>query len=358
MDRQLYPDALRAISLGRIVIFHFFGWQLLTYFPSLGVMFALGGWFIALSLNERPVGQVLIQRLGRLLPTWWLFALLSLIAGLFFARGAGIELQPTLAWFLPLERVTWNLDNAVANDATVVTWYIAAYIWLLLLSPLLLTFFKRLSWVLVFGWLFAFLAYVTLVPDPHETLRGETAFNVLTFGACWLLGFAKATGKLDELSSWVKYVVFSVLALASIGLTYEELSLTGNPTAQALLSFGTAFLLLSFNPSLGALPSWSKGVIRFVNTYAVTIYLFHNILIDASFEVGAFFHAYEVAGAVGLPELSSQIGGWICFGWLLVLLYIACRALGIIETRNWLGGGLRAPIIHRSKERHEQAVLS
>lgn len=52
--RDRYLDLLRAVALGRVVIYHIFGWAWLTIlFPSMGVMFALAGSLMARSLGGR-----------------------------------------------------------------------------------------------------------------------------------------------------------------------------------------------------------------------------------------------------------------------------------------------------------------
>lgn len=336
MDRQLYPDFLRTMSIVRIIVFHFIGWQFLTYIPSLGIMFALGGWFMAVSLNNGQAMDVVFKRLVRLLPTWWAFALLTFVGGFFYAQGAKISLQTTLAWLFPYQQVTWNLDNPYANDAVVVTWYIAAYLWLMLLSPFLLLLYKKLPWVSVYIPVFAMLIYYYFFPGYQQTVLGETFFNVLTFSGCWILGFSKADGTINSIPKYLIYLTTIVCSACGIFLTYKEGALSSNPIALSLMSFGIAMLLLSFNPNLSFLSKFPKGVIRTINTYAVTIYLFHNILIDVSFKFGDYIHAYDIAQYIKLPDHSGTTGNLVCFIILIGLIYISVKTIGIVETHKWL----------------------
>jgi hypothetical protein len=292
-------------------------------------MFALGGWFMALSLKNKSATTVIYDRLVRLLPTWWTFSLFTLIAGFFYSVGAGISLNPSLAWVLPYKTVSWDLDNAYANDATVVTWYIATYLWLMLLSPLLLAAYKKLSWVIVFAPLVGLLLY-----SHTSQFLPQSAFDVLVFGGCWMLGFAKADGKLDLLPRYIVYLVAAAFSACGILLTYQEQSLGGNPEAQAIFSFGIAMLLLSFNPNLSFLPNAAKNIIRSINTFAVTIYLFHNILIDAAYKVGDYFYVYEF-GNLAHIGYSGDIGNFMCFIILLFLIFITVKTVGIVETHRW-----------------------
>ncbi len=337
MNRQLYPDLLRAAALTRIVLFHFMGWKVLTYFPSLGIMFALGGWFMAVSLNAKSTGTVLIQRLARLLPTWWTFAVLCAAAGLFYTQGAGTELKMNFAWLLPLEKATMNLDNDYANGVTTVTWYIAAYLWFMLASPLLLILYKKLSWLLIAVPLIGLIVYSQLEQTLQETGLGETVFNCLIFGSCWLLGFAKADGTLHKLPKSIVYLVAVLCSGFGIMMTYQAGSLASHPVAQAVMSFGVALLLLSFNPDLSFLPKFAKSTISTMNAGAVTIYLSHNALAEAAYMIcGQVLYGYELGQRIGLPEYGGQIGKSISFLVLAVLIFIAIKTIGLIEQRKFL----------------------
>lgn len=327
MNRQLYPDFLRASALTKIVIFHFFAWQLLTYLPSLGIMFGLGGWFIANSLNNKPQLTVIFHRLARLLPTWWAFALLTTIAGFFYAQGTNIPLHLTLAWLFPYQQVTWSLDNDYANGATCVTWYIATYIWLLLLSPLLLYVYKKLSWITIFLCMLIVVIYSCMAPSYQQTTFGQTWYYLLTFSGCWILGFTKADGTINNVPRYFIWAITTICCAFAILLTYHNQSLASNPIALSLMSFGVAFLLLSLNPDLSKLPQFIKSLVRIINTYAVTIYLFHNIAINIAFKLSEYFNLYDYG---------HSIGNLFCFIIAIGLIYVITKTVGIVETHKWV----------------------
>ena len=336
MNRQLYPDFLRSVSITKIVVFHFVGWKILTYIPSLGIMFGLGGWFIANSLKNNSGLIVIYHRLIRLLPTWWAFAFLTLIAGFFYSKGAGIQLHPTFAWLFPYEQVTWNLDNTYANDATVVTWYISAYLSLVILSPVLMYVYKRSSWIAIFIPVFTMIIYTQLNPQPQETIFNENLYNVLTFAGCWMLGFAKSDDSINNIPHYLIWTMTIICVSCGIFLTWDTQSLSSNTVALSVMSFGISFLLLSFNPDLTNLPNWIKNLIRMINTYAVTIYLFHNILIDCAFDIGNYFGVYNIGDYIQTNKYNDNIGQSLCFVILLSLIYMAIKTIGIVETHKWV----------------------
>jgi len=324
-SRQLYPDLLRSGAILRIVVFHFFSWPFLSYIPSLGVMFALGGWFMANSLDKKQFGEVILSRLGRLLPVWYGFALIMFIAGYIYSAGAGTELTMSTSWLFPYERLSWNLDNEYANGAIVVTWYISAYLWLLALTPFMLFIYRRLSWFAVFGFVGALIAYTHFLPY-QDTILGETWYDVLCFSGCWALGFARADGKILALPKYISYLVMVVCAACAVMVSYDTGTLEGNPIGYSLMSFGIAFVLLSINPDLSKISNALKRIITTVNSNAVTVYLYHNTAINASFLVG---------GAIGAYNFNSQVGQISCFVISLILVYVFIRTVGRIETNRW-----------------------
>lgn len=57
--RDRYLDLLRTLALGRVVVYHIYGWAWLTIvFPSMGVMFALAGALMARSLKRSAWGVI------------------------------------------------------------------------------------------------------------------------------------------------------------------------------------------------------------------------------------------------------------------------------------------------------------
>lgn len=69
--RDRYFDALRALAIVRVVAFHAFPFAVLEFvFPSMGVMFALGGSLMVKSI-DRSARDAVRNRLRRLLPALW-----------------------------------------------------------------------------------------------------------------------------------------------------------------------------------------------------------------------------------------------------------------------------------------------
>jgi peptidoglycan/LPS O-acetylase OafA/YrhL len=301
--RDRYLDLLRALALFRVVFYHLFGWAWLSVlFPSMGVMFALAGSLMARSLN-RPALSVIRGRTRRLLPPLW--ALAAILLPLLLAAGWRPAADPDLGGTLGLTKLldyvvpvgappypghlgsaSGLLDATWAEDAAGPLWYLRAYLWFVVASPLLLRAFRRAPWPA----LLAPLALTAVVGTGVVTIPGETGNAVTDFavyGGCWILGFAHHEGLLKQIP---RYVAISCSAfLMAAGLWWasghqgpDGWDLNDIPLAQALWSFGVVVILLQYSPSWRELPGrlrrWDP-VVTLANNRAVTIYLWHNLLI-------------------------------------------------------------------------------
>ncbi|WP_408057788.1 acyltransferase family protein [Streptomyces violaceus] len=305
--RDRYFDLLRALALFRVVLYHLTGWAWLPLvFPSMGVMFALAGNLMARSL-KRPPTQVIRGRLRRLLPPLWLLGVVGVTGMVLQGWGPDADGHPgwwwlhLTFWIVPLSDPPYAeglpgvhgfIGEDWAAELAGPLWYIRAYLWFVLLSPLLLKALRALPVVT----LLAPIALAVAFEHSYLALPGERFPSALTdfstFGACWILGMAHQEGILKRLPRYIVPSVAPVIALAGLWYALHHDFGTGNdldsmPLAQALWSFGTVFLLLHISPSWSEWPPrlrrWA-GPITLLNSRAVTIYLWHNtcILIAAT----------------------------------------------------------------------------
>ncbi|MFF4033945.1 acyltransferase [Streptomyces sviceus] len=353
--RDRYLDLLRSLALVRVVLYHLFGWAWLTVlFPSMGVMFALAGSLMARSL-KRPALSVIRGRLRRLLPPLWAFS--AVVLPLMFVGGWRLSEDPDHSgtWGL-LELVNyvipigappypWEvgfpndlLESTWADQAVGPLWYLRAYLWFVLASPLLLWAFRKLPWAT----LLAPLALTAVVGTGLVTIPGELGNAVTDFaiyGSCWVLGFAHHEGVLAKVPRYLA-VSGSVLVMsfalwwASGHLGPDGWDLNDIPLAQATWSFGFVVILLQYSPSWQELPGrlarWDK-LVTLSNNRAVTIYLWHNLLIMAT--VPIIDQAYNLPfmqsdRAVAALDATDML-------WMFVLVWpligLAILAFGWIE---------------------------
>ncbi|MDX3747656.1 acyltransferase [Streptomyces sp. AK08-02] len=375
--RDRYLDLLRSIALVRVVVYHLFGWAWLTVlFPSMGVMFALAGSLMARSL-KRPALGVIRGRIRRLLPPLWAFSALALT--LMFLGGWDLGKDPDhggtwglvelLNYVIPLGAppYPWSigsksgiLENTWAVQAAGPLWYLRAYLWFVIASPLLLWAFRRFPWPT----LLAPLALTAVVGTGLVTIPGETGNAVSDFavyGGCWVLGFAHHEGLLKQIP---RYVAVSCSALLmAFGIWWasghqgpDGWDLNDIPLAQATWSFGFVVILLQYSPSWQELPGrlarWDR-LITLSNNRAVTIYLWHNLLIMAT--VPLIDRLYDLPfmsdGMVSALDTTYNL-------WMFVLVWpligLTILALGWIEDvaakrspRLWPDGAKRVGVRRR-----------
>ncbi|GIM94947.1 acyltransferase family protein [Paractinoplanes toevensis] len=321
--RDRYFDLLRVLAIGRVSVFHMFPFVVLELaFPSMGVMFALAGSLMANSLSKQPNPlRVIYGRVRRLLPALW--ALAAVVVPAMFL--VGWENKPPL-WHL----ITWLIPFADPPSSTFglqaaeVLWYLVTYLWLVLLSPVLLWLYQRarLATVLL---PIALMAALTVWPIWPAPAVEEVGTDLLVFAACWIIGFAHRDGTLRRIPAMV--VIPVAVACVAGGLYWSHThpdagGLKYIPVAYAFYNVGFVLALLRWSPSMQWLerrPGLTKWV-SLINARAVTIYLWNNIAIAFCFAVGDVFEVwrlgrfFEVGYAViALVLLANAV---LMFGWV------------------------------------------
>ncbi|MEV6849482.1 acyltransferase [Actinoplanes sp. NPDC051411] len=313
--RDRYFDTLRAVAIVRVVAYHAFPYAWLELiFPSMGVMFALGGSLMVKSL-DRNAGQAVRNRIRRLLPALWVMGVI--LVPLMIHRGwpDRPSWPHLLLWVVPL-------DTPPASDfgyaAAGVLWYLVTYLWLVLLSPVLLALYRRARLATL---LLPLAGLALLVAHP---MAGTTLQNVLAYGTCWILGMAHREGDLARLRTPVVLGLAGACVAGSLGwaITHRDgagIDLTGRPLAYAVYSIGFVLALLRWSPR----PAFAPGFVSMVNNRAVTIYLWHNVAITLAVALFDPLKLWRIPGQAWEDAAD--------FGLALAMLAVAVLALGWVE---------------------------
>jgi peptidoglycan/LPS O-acetylase OafA/YrhL len=327
--RNRYLDLLRAAAIVRVIIYHLFGWPWLSILlPAMGVMFALAGSLTAASLDKRAARRVVTSRLRRLLPPLWLLGLIAvpvmLVAGWAHEVDGDHPFSlPRLAfWILPLGDPPGS-DRGV--DAWEPLWYIRAYVWFVLLSPVLYLLYRRIGWLAV-----ALPIVLIAVLDKTGFALPDTAdaalWDFVTYGACWIAGFAHHDGRLARLRPATVLATAGILGAAALYWLNghqgpDAWDLNDVSESQALWSVAFVLVALRWQPPMGWLGRFKPldSTVSWLNARAVTIYLWHNIAIAAVWPVltvltlddlSHFEDLVALAGSVLLTMLAVLAFGW------------------------------------------------
>jgi peptidoglycan/LPS O-acetylase OafA/YrhL len=324
--RDRYFDTLRAVAIVRVVVYHAFPFAWLELvFPSMGVMFALGGSLMVKSI-DRSAAQAVRSRIRRLLPALWVMGLVMVPMMIMYGWPDRPSWPRLLLWALPIADPPANDWGASAAG---VLWYLVTYLWLVLLSPVLLKLYRRMPLPTV-ALPIVMLAVLMTYPDSLGDTVGHVATNVLTFAACWILGFAHRDGALKRVpgllvAALAVSFVAGALVWAQTHPDDQGVDLVGIPLAYAFYSMGFVLLLMRWTPTLAWLGRVRplNGFVTLVNNRAVTIYLWHNVAITIAVALDNPLKLWELQ-PLALEMLSD-------FGVALALLAIAVLALGWVE---------------------------
>ncbi|AGZ43391.1 acyltransferase family protein [Actinoplanes friuliensis] len=348
--RNRYLDLLRAAAIVRVIVYHLFGWPWLSILlPAMGIMFALAGSLTAASLDKRSAGSVITSRLRRLLPPLWLLAAIAVPAMLYLGwtdeDGGDKPLSWKLAlWILPVGDPPGS-ERGI--DVWEPLWYIRAYLWFVVLSPLLYLAYKKIGWVAVA----APIILIAVLDKTDLTLpfgRADAAmWDFATYGACWIAGFAHHDGRLARLHPRIVLAAATVIGCAALywlrGHPGEDgYDLNDVSESQALWSLAFVLLALRWQPDM----SWlsrnrlADGAVNFLNARAVTIYLWHNIAIAAIWPVLTFLALDDLDILDGPVDLAASLAltllAVVAFGWVED---VAARR----RPRLWPAGAGRGP---------------
>ncbi|HEV7713625.1 MAG TPA: acyltransferase [Asanoa sp.] len=317
--RDRWFDLLRAAAIVRVVLYHMFPVAWLGMgFPAMGVMFALGGSLMARSV-DKSASRAVRGRLRRLLPALWLLAAVFVPAMLLLGWDDHPQWPAFLLWLVPVSEPP---ATAWAEPVSGVLWYLVTYLWLVLLSPLLLALYRRARLATV-------LAPLVLLPVfdhaswPFGDRSASVIEDVLTFAACWILGFAHRDGDLRRVRFPVILAVSIVATAGAVGWVVTHpgengIDLGDNPPAYAIYSIGFVLVLLRLAPRMEWLTQRRRtdAAVTLLNSRAVTIYLWHNVAITAAFPLGDWLHVWVFG------DVLAEVGYTAIALWLLVLIVI------------------------------------
>jgi hypothetical protein len=206
-------------------------------------------------------------------------------------------------------------------------WYLTTYLWLVVLSPAMLWLYRRARLLSVMLPLAA-LAALQVLPWALGDTTASVVTDLLTFAACWILGFAHRDADLQRVPKLAIIVVSAVCASVGIAWTVthpgdDGVDLAATPLAYGIYSVGFVVLLLRFPIPVDWLSRRRvlTAAVNLLNARAVTVYLWHNIAITLSFPLGDVIGVWRLGDALIMAGYSG-----------VALLLLA----GFVATLGWV----------------------
>ncbi len=312
-DRSAYLDALRAVALVRVVLFHATGWWWLTAFTAMPLMFFIAGTLFARSLERRPALPVVRDRYRRILLPYWTY--LAAMVALWGVLGLLGEITP--AQWVGLLLPVLSTDGVAGPGAGTVVhltwfalWYLQMHLLLSALGPALRR--AQRSHPAVLWTVIVALGALTAPVAPALTIA-------VFYGACWVVGYHHADGSLD---AWlVRRWRTTALTCGPVGLALFVGLHDRLPPAAAVgvVLLGAFWLSLALGLQPRIEPALAghrtSAVVRWFSRRSLTVYLWHGAVL------------YAVVAAP-LPGGGTVAGNVL---WCLVLLPVAALAVGWVE---------------------------
>lgn len=317
--RSVYLDALRAIALCRVVVYHASDAEWLQIIAAMPLMFFVAGSLYAASLERRSSTAVIRSRFRRILVPYW-FYIAAMIA-LWGAMGLWGQIT-AVDWvgiLFPVVSLGGPQGPGVGTpvEATwIALWYLQFHLLLSLVGPLLRRAqqrSRRVTWI-VLGVLLAM-----------SIVAGAGAAVVFAYVMCWMLGYEQHDGTLARLlrGRWVAVCAVAGPVGAVLFILYNDPStwygaglLFAGAAAIGLAIFWIA-LAVGLRPRLEPMLQGRvcAAVIYWFAQRSLTIYMWHMV---------ALFIVLELA----LPGAGSV---WARLGWCALGTVIAVVATGWTE---------------------------
>ena len=293
--RDGFLDVLRAIALTRVIVWHTFGIAFLSWIvATMPIMFFVAGTLLYRSLDGRDPVVVLRKRLRRLLVPFWFFGATVLAAVSFVhmtnpSSATQLRAGQLFAWIFPLVNPT--ASSWEAGWASAPLWYLRCYLWILLLSPLLLKGWKRFGYrLLVFPAVVTVLVQIVadrIAPGPNDLIwiLGDLSL----YSIFVLLGFANAQGRFDAMKQrdLLEWAFVGAAGAAVAWRVFPSADGVANHSYPTLLWLGIAWLaaITMLRPWLSQAPDVPVvgTVVRWMTARAMSVYLWHSPVIVFSY---------------------------------------------------------------------------
>lgn len=279
------------------------------------------GILLAVSYSKGSLGPVLYKRFRRFLIPFWAYGTVALSIMSIFGQGFDLTPGRVLRWVLPYaapQGADWTLGWLSSP-----LWYLAAYMWLLLLSPLIYTFVKKTS--LPFCGLYGCL--ILSLVGALEYRYGTSLWllqDVVLYGFFLYLGMVMAIKRviLSKKNLFLSAIASGILvAGVRVVGNYDSYVVNDSHVTHALMGLICIALFRVFEEYIeSSFKRWG-GFLRYISSRSLTIYMWHSGLIA--------FTILALGRATSWQEYYVRP---LSIGLALVATLLLAHTVGFLET--------------------------
>lgn len=329
--RDGFLDTMRTVALGRVILWHAFGIPWISWVvATMPMMFFIAGSLLASTLDRKPLGVMYRARLKRLLVPYWFFsavvlAFLSLVHLASPGPDTALRVDQLLPWVVPFTDPTgpaWE-----GGWASSPMWYLRAYLWLLLISPVLRAGVRRFGTLALLPSVLGAAAVEFWLhnPDVIGPNPGTSSWMVgemFLYSFFLMLGFCHRDGAFNRLTPFA-LIEWLLIGVAGCALWWSQFPApTGviNHSFIGLLAIGIAwiafFLLLRPVLSRATENTVTGPVVYLFNRRAMSIYLWHSPAIAAGYWILDGIAPEAASAAVLVPTAILLVVAIAATGWI------------------------------------------
>lgn len=329
--RDGFLDTLRTIALTRVIIWHTFGTPWISWvIATMPTMFFVAGSLLASTLDRKPLAVMYRSRFKRLLVPYWFFSLtvltfLSLVHIANPAIETVLRFDQLLPWAVPFVDPTGSTWEA--GWASSPLWYLRAYVWLLMLSPILragvrrfgsLALLPSLGATVSIEWWLHHPTILPIAPGTWTWLLGD----LFLYSFFLMLGFCHYDGAFERLRAdgLREWVFIGSVACFMWWAVFPAPTGIINHSFVGLLAVGVAWLalFLLLRPALSKATenSLTGPFVHLFTRRAMTIYMWHSPCIVAGYAVLEIIAPEAVTATVLLPTTVFVVAAVIATGWV------------------------------------------
>jgi CubicO group peptidase (beta-lactamase class C family)/peptidoglycan/LPS O-acetylase OafA/YrhL len=316
MNRRLVAfDVIRAAALVRIFLWHATGWAALTWIGAIPAMFFVAGVFAAAGIEAHGYRGMLINRLRRVMPPYWVFA--AVVVGVIIAAERKLQLGwHSLGWLIPVVEPptpVWEGGWAIGP-----LWYIRTYLWLCVLAGVLyIAVVRRVSVLLAALAIGVFWLEVVHGTGLWELQRVVAYAFFFAMGMGWRTKTILATRR--SIATWAVGGL-TVAAAASWWMMPANLVVNDSHTLTLGVGVFWVAVLTASLERFERVGGWARKAVAGLNRRSLTIYLYHAPLTGLSYAY--LTSAWQIRGQMAL------IGGTVLGA---IMTWAAVAVAGVFE---------------------------